>query len=184
MIQSKNVQLVHASLEQTPDRHAWFQNSENSRLYLGHATPVVTYKSVESDIQTAMTSSPANGFVELAVIAKGQYVGFTYLRRLDLLNRSAEYGVFLGPKNIRGQGVGKEITNLMLDYAFHELNLHRVWLLVFAFNKRAVRCYTQCGFKEEGVLRESIFSGGRYHDTLCMSILSKEFTGLENLNEK
>ncbi|MCP3868630.1 MAG: GNAT family N-acetyltransferase [Gammaproteobacteria bacterium] len=177
MIQGQNVQLVHASLEQAPDRHAWFQDSESCRLYLGHALPAVTYKSVESDILAAMNSSPAVGLVELAVIAKGQYIGFAYLRRLDLLNRSAEYGVFLGPQNIRGQGLGSETTRLMLDYAFHELNLHRVWLTVFAFNRRAVRCYTQCGFKEEGVLRESVFSGGRYHDTLIMSILSEVFTG-------
>jgi RimJ/RimL family protein N-acetyltransferase len=177
MIQGQNVQLVHASLEQAPDRHAWFQDSESCRLYLGHAPPAITYKAVESDILVAMTSSLATGFVELAMIANGKYVGFTYLRRLDLLNRSAEYGVFLGPQNIRGQGLGTETTHLMLDYAFHELNLHRVWLSVFAFNKRAVRCYTQCGFREEGVFRESVFSGGRYHDTLIMSILSEEFTG-------
>lgn len=176
MIEGQNVKLVHASMEQAPDRYAWLQDTDSCRLYLGHATPAITYKSVESDILIAMNSSPAAGFIELAVIARGQYVGFTYLRRLDLLNRSAEYGVFLGPQNIRGQGLGIETANLMLDYGFHELNLHRIWLSVFAFNMRAVRCYTQCGFREEGVLRQSIFSDGRYHDTLIMSILSEEFT--------
>lgn len=177
MIQGQNVQLVPASLEQTPDRHAWFQDVESCRLYLGFASLTVTYKSVESDILAAMNSSPATGFIELAVIVKQQYVGFTFLRRMDLLNRSAEFGIFLGGQDIRGQGLGTETTRLMLDYAFHELNLHRVWLMVFAFNKRAIRCYTQCGFREEGLLRESVFSGGRYHDTLIMSKLSEEFTG-------
>ena len=63
MIQGQNVKLIPASLEQAPDRYAWFEDAESCRLYLGYASPTVTYKSVESDILAAMNSSLATGFI-------------------------------------------------------------------------------------------------------------------------
>ena len=35
--------------------------------------------------------------------------------------------------------------------AFDKMNLHRVWLNVYDFNARGIRCYEKCGFEREGV---------------------------------
>jgi len=39
---------------------------------------------------------------------------------------------------------------VLLYYAFTELNLHRIDLDVFEFNRRAIRSYEKAGFKYEG----------------------------------
>lgn len=38
-----------------------------------------------------------------------------------------------------GKGYGREALTLLLNYAFLEMNLHRVYLRVFSFNKKAIR---------------------------------------------
>jgi diamine N-acetyltransferase len=102
-------------------------------------------------------------------------IGNVGLVKIDWKNRAATLGIVLGEKEHWGQGYGTEATRLMLRFAFHELNLHRVELDVFDFNQRAMRCYEKAGFRREGTKRAALFRDGRYHDVHLMSILQEEF---------
>ncbi|HHQ0225408.1 TPA: GNAT family N-acetyltransferase, partial [Listeria innocua] len=58
-------------------------------------------------------------------------------------------------------------------------NLHRVYLQVFSFNERAIKLYEKMGFTHDGKFREAIYRDGRWHDTVIMSILKKEYLNKE-----
>jgi RimJ/RimL family protein N-acetyltransferase len=73
-----------------------------------------------------------------------------------------------------GKGLGKEVVSLLTSYAFQRLNAHRVWLGVSEDNKRAVKCYIDCGYVYEGRLRDEIFYNGKYHAAIRLSILEGE----------
>jgi len=77
-----------------------------------------------------------------------------------------------------GRGLGKEVVGLLSRYAFERLNAHRLWLGVSEDNRRAVKCYLDCGFVLEGRLRDSIFYNGKYRSTLTMSILEHEWRSI------
>lgn len=81
----------------------------------------------------------------------------------------------IGEKEYWGQGYGKEALSILLNYAFQELNLHRVSLRVFSFNEKAIKLYKNLGFKEEGNSRQSLYRNGHWHDILHMGILKEEF---------
>ena len=49
-----------------------------------------------------------------------------------------------------------------------------VSLGVFAFNPRAQRVYTKCGFIQEGIEREALFWNGQWVDQIIMSVLSTD----------
>ena len=66
-------------------------------------------------------------------------------------------------------------AHMMLRYAFDELGLHRVQLVVNGFNERAQAAYRKAGFTEEGRSREAVFRAGRWHDLIHMGILDREF---------
>ena len=72
------------------------------------------------------------------------------------------------------QGLGREALEMLLHYGFEELNLHRIYLRVFASNERAVHLYEKMGFRHEGRWRDGEFRHGRYHDLLWMSMLRDE----------
>jgi UDP-4-amino-4,6-dideoxy-N-acetyl-beta-L-altrosamine N-acetyltransferase len=110
----------------------------------------------------------------------GVAIGNIGLHDLDWKNRSALLGIVIAEKEYWGQGYGSDAITALLRFAFGEMNLHRIWLAVFDFNERAIRCYEKCGFRHEGRAREAMFRDGRYHDALQMAILQQEFTGLES----
>lgn len=62
-----------------------------------------------------------------------------------------------------------------MQYAFEDLKLHRVDLKVLDYNKLGIRCYEKCGFKVDGVLRDSAFIEGQYYSDIVMSILEDEW---------
>jgi RimJ/RimL family protein N-acetyltransferase len=76
------------------------------------------------------------------------------------------------------KGYGTKATRAALHFAFHTLNLHRVELEVFDFNRRAMRAYEKAGFRLEGTRREAIFQDGAYHHEHVMAILRQEFEAL------
>jgi RimJ/RimL family protein N-acetyltransferase len=81
----------------------------------------------------------------------------------------------IGEKEFWGKGYGTEINNLVLDYGFRKLNLHKIYLGVNADNKGAVKSYKKSGFKYEGTKRDEIYRNGRYYDAIMMSILRNEY---------
>jgi RimJ/RimL family protein N-acetyltransferase len=112
----------------------------------------------------------------IAVAATDKLIGATGLDQIDFKNRHARFGILIGEKTEWGKGYGTEATGLLVRHAFETLNLNRVWLHVFEYNKRGIRVYEKVGFKKEGALRQDRFHGGRYWDTVAMGLLREEYT--------
>jgi RimJ/RimL family protein N-acetyltransferase len=64
---------------------------------------------------------------------------------------------------------------VLLDHAFGEMRLERVFLTVSPSNARAIRSYEKVGFSREGVLRHAYWHHGAWVDALLMSILRPEW---------
>ena len=99
-------------------------------------------------------------------------IGLVLFKNLNPAFRAAELGVRIGAEADRGKGFGSAAIALALDYAWNSLNLHRVWLTVFAGNNRALAAYARAGFREEDLMRHAAFSGGQWHDVVMMAALN------------
>lgn len=102
-------------------------------------------------------------------------VGLVSLTGIDPVHRCAELHLLVGRRDLHGRGVGTAATSQMLRHAFHDLNLHRVFLRVLQSNVAAIRVYEKVGFKHEGVAREAAYKRGRYEDLAQLAVLSHEF---------
>lgn len=102
-------------------------------------------------------------------------IGSCQLHSIDTTARSAELQIRIGPSSSRGRGFGKAALQRLLQFAFSDLNLNRVFLHVFDDNEQAIRAYTANGFKKEGLLRQSAYIDGQYKDVVVMAILSQDF---------
>lgn len=109
------------------------------------------------------------------VIAGKKIIGDTSLFDFDWTSRSAEVGISIHNSGYWGKGYGAETLDLLLHFAFRDLNMNRVELDVFDFNKRAQNCYLKVGFKEIGRKRKACFIDGQYHDIIIMDLLSEEW---------
>lgn len=102
-------------------------------------------------------------------------IGDIALNDIDHLNRSASIRIAIFNKEYWGNGYGTEAMSLLLEHGFENLNLHRVGLDVFSFNKRGIKSYEKLGFKQEGIIRDKLFYDGEYHDLIMMGVLKEEF---------
>ena len=68
-------------------------------------------------------------------------VGSVYLRDIDETHHKAEYGIFIGEEEALSKGYGTEAAQLMLQYAFDTLHLHKVLLRVLAETTQAQKSY-------------------------------------------
>jgi len=102
-------------------------------------------------------------------------VGEVVINDIEHANHSANIRISLFSEDDLNKGYGSEAMYLMVDYGFKILNLHRISLGVYAFNPRAIHVYEKIGFKQEGVLRDSLYWKGEYIDEIIMSILADEW---------
>jgi len=98
-------------------------------------------------------------------------IGVCQLNGISDVHRCAELQIRIGDARWRGRGFGTEAVKRLVDFAFKDLNLHRVFLHVFRTNERAIRTYARAGFHVEGILREAAHVDGRYRDVLVMATL-------------
>lgn len=104
-----------------------------------------------------------------------EHIGNVALREIDYINRNAMFSILISDSKYRGQGFGREATFLMLKFAFHSLNLHRVYLKTSTTNETAIQMYKSVGFVQEGHFRQHEYRHGKYIDKLIFSILKDEF---------
>lgn len=102
-------------------------------------------------------------------------IGNSSFFAFDWVARSAEVGIMIGDKTVWNQGYGRETMNLLLRHGFETLNLNRIYLRVYAHNKRAIRVYEKVGFVHEGRMRQAAYKNGEYSDVLYMSVLHEEW---------
>jgi len=100
-------------------------------------------------------------------------IGTIGLTNIDYKNQRAELAIMIGEKDHWGRGLGEEALNLLVKFAFNEMNLRKIKALVFSDNDKAIKLYEECGFKEEGILREEIFKKGKFKDVVVMSLFRR-----------
>ena len=111
-----------------------------------------------------------------AIIDKNidDYLGTVSLKKIDFDHHTAEYAIVVR-KNFHGKGIAHAATNLILNKAFIDIDLHRVYLNVYSHNTPARKLYEQMGFKYEGEFREHFFINGKYINLSWYGILRNEY---------
>lgn len=154
------------------DRYAEFFNDLEVTRGL---TLSASYMSVEDEKSWLSSHVSSNQDYSIIDAKTDSLIGSVGLDGIDMLNSTAEIGIAIGDKNYWDKGYGAEAMELLLDYGFRRLNLHSVFLHVYSFNERAVRCYKKVGFKMAGTLRSQVQRGGKFYDRHLMDILPDEF---------
>lgn len=170
MLRGKNVLLRATTREDLPRLHM-FNNDLAVELAGGGDPPMPQlFEQLEAEFNERAGHSGRDGS-NFVIQVDGLVIGHCALFNHNHTNRTCELGVTIGDHNYWGRGYGREVVNLLLDFAFRLHNYRRVYLEVHASNKRAIRAYQACGFVEEGHLRQHVWSNGAYDDLIIMGIL-------------
>jgi RimJ/RimL family protein N-acetyltransferase len=95
-------------------------------------------------------------------------IGTIGLKNFDYINRNVELYIYIGEKEYWGKGIGSQATSEVVQFAFNILYLHKVYLYVFEYNKKAINMYKKLGFSVEGELIDSVYRDGEYCNKYIM----------------
>lgn len=101
-------------------------------------------------------------------------IGSCKLNNIKLRHRTAEFAIMIGEKEYWSRGYGTEASQLLIDYGFNQLNLHRIGASVLEFNKRSRGMLKKIGFKKEGCSEEDAFFKGRFWNTINLRLFKRE----------
>lgn len=163
-------------LEATPEEVAAFTKAVNAGLTVKYLmTGSIPMRQI--DFKEWVESERKAKSILLGIYTLGGiFVGITGLHSFREIYHSAEFRILIFDPSAIGYGLGTEATKLITQYGFERLNLNRVWLGVHAENIGAIKCYRKVGFKEEGRLREELYTYGKYSDAIRMGILRREWS--------
>lgn len=104
----------------------------------------------------------------------GEYLGTVSLKQVDYVSMNAEYAICLR-KGAQGKGFAVEATYDILNFAFDELKLNKVYLNVLSDNEKAIGLYKKIGFQYEGEWKKHLFLNGNFCNLLWYAILRDEY---------
>ena len=141
--------------------------------HLGISTPESQEKWVDTNAEKGAKREPEA--VEFTVYDRTDStpVGTAGLFHIAHAHGTAEFGIAIGER--RGQGFGTDATRLVLDFAFHVLQLRNVLLETLAWNAAGLTAYERAGFRRVGVRRGAIVSRGQPIDMVIMDAVPEDF---------
>ncbi len=168
-------ELCYLSPPDVEDAALWTRwlNDLDVALPLGdEAYSTITCEGVRRDLETIASRDHVFTVVDRST---DRPIGRCLLFAVNLVDRTAEAGIFIGEKDCWGRGLGTEAMRLLLDYAFSLLNLRSVMVGVFDFNERAMATYRRLGFREIGRRRQARIVADEAHDLVLLDMLASEF---------
>ncbi|MBD3195811.1 MAG: GNAT family N-acetyltransferase [Candidatus Lokiarchaeota archaeon] len=91
-------------------------------------------------------------------------IGVIGLGDINWFNRWANAFIQIGDKDYWKKGIATEATEMLLKYAFEEVNLNKVSGGVIVENIGSWKVAEKVGFKFEATLKNEFYVNGKYHD--------------------
>lgn len=171
MIQGKLVRLRPVEERDLPLLARWRNAPENRRFFF---SPFLINPGGQSKWYEDLLADRSRVILMIDTHA-GQTVGMLGLDKIDWRIGEAESGIYLLDPTERGKGYAEEAGLLMINYAFEELGLRRLYAVIYDFNEGVIAMSKFFGFRQEGILRQAAFTGGRFHDKVIMGLLREEW---------
>jgi RimJ/RimL family protein N-acetyltransferase len=176
VITGKKVVLRALEREDLKLMHKWYNDEEVMQWARSKPDNLAPMESLEKEFEQDLKGENSHRRMLIVVEKRsGKAIGWASIRWWRLFSTSADLGLVIAEKELRGKGFGTEATLLLADMAFNQLNMHKVELFTRSDNKAAVSAVSKCGFKQEGRLREEVYFNGKYHDGVLFGLLRDEY---------
>jgi RimJ/RimL family protein N-acetyltransferase len=123
----------------------------------------------------SLFKKPPNNLMFGVENKQGKLIGVCGLTWINWKDRNAEASIYIGERDWQRKGAATDALRNLIKYGFETLNLHRIYAIIYEFNKASIELFEKCGFRFEGRSREAHYIEGRYWDELIYSLLYGEY---------
>ena len=112
----------------------------------------------------------------IALNGNPQLIGTAGIYRIQPEHHRAETGYMVLPE-YQGKGIATEAIDLMLQYAFNQLQFHSMQAVIDPANAASERVLQKNGFVKEAHFLENEYYNGVYYDSVIYSLLKRNYKG-------
>ena len=172
VLTGKQVVLRELRPSDAPSLFAMLTTEEVARFI---SPPPTTVEGFGRFISWTLQQRTAGTYACFAVTIQGfdTAIGIFQVRQLNESFETAEWGFAVGSP-FWGTGVFQQGAELVLDFVFNTLGVHRLEARAAVKNGRGIGALMKVGAVQEGVLRKSFLRGGRYLDQALYAILDED----------
>ena len=141
----------------------------NNKEHLSEVEPTRDQSFYSVETQRAILVEGYKQYLNGTSLDMGIFEDDEFIGKIKLSN--IVYGVFKSAfvgysidKDCQGKGYMKESLQLILDYAFDTMGLHRIEASTLLDNEKSKGVLKSCGFEEVGVNKNYLFINGQWRD--------------------
>mgnify|MGYP006138974177 CR=1 FL=1 len=101
----------------------------------------------------------------------GNTIGICGLVNINSKDKSASIAISIGEVKYQNKGLGKEILELLINYAFVKLKLHKIDAEVFAYNHNSKTLFEKMNFKQEAIMRDCLWRYNKWWNIYKFSLV-------------
>ena len=99
-------------------------------------------------------------------------VGLIDLFDFDPKNNRAGVGIVISSEINRNSGIGSEALQLVINYAFNQLQLHQLYANIGSDNEISLQLFTKFGFQKIGVKKDWIKVNNVFKDEILYQLIN------------
>lgn len=101
------------------------------------------------------------------------HISLYSIKRLPFSSAFVGYSV---DERYVGKGIASEALELVIQFAFREVDIHRIEAYVSPKNLPSVRVLEKAGFQREGLLRKLLYINGTWEDHYMYAFLQEDYS--------
>ncbi len=184
MIKGKTIYLRLIEPEDLENTYLWHNDFDIQKMTCGSIRFVS--KEIERNWLLSKTSNNQKDiYLAICAIENDKMIGLYSINDIDLLNRKCRLGgVVIGDKEYRDGDAHREAGKIVTDYAFNQLNMHKVTgscLKEHIFSRADMET---SGYHLDGILRDDVYKNGCYHDVCVYSLTEFEYRSRKNFDNE
>jgi ribosomal-protein-serine acetyltransferase len=166
---------IRLKVVEPEDAEPIFNTIDNEREYLKEWLPFVEETHDITYTKTFIENTIASHSHDLTftISYQNQFVGIIGLKDTDLGNRKTEIGYWLSEK-FQHKGIVTRSCTALIEFAFNDMNLHRIQLKAATKNLKSQAVAQRLGFTVEGIERDGELHSYGFVDLKVFSLLKED----------
>ncbi len=179
LFEDQDIRLGPIDYEHDPEVESrWTHDSEFMRLMglkpIRPLAPSMVKKGYEA-LEKEIEEDKNLFYFTIRAREDDRLLGKAVLEWIDWTNGNGYLRLGIGSEKDRGRGIGSQALELLLRFAFAELNLFRVTIVIPEYNQAALGLVRKFGFVEEVRRRQAILRDDQIWDLLVFGLLRSEW---------
>jgi len=174
VLEGEKVYLRPVGLSDIGEKYLKWVNDREVTRFLEIRFERHNLKSIK-DFVDKTANDPDSVFLAIVKRDDGSHIGNIKLGPINWIHRVGDISLFIGEKSEWGKGHATKAIQLVVDYAFQKLILHKITAGVYKPNVNSLKAFKKNGFRVEGVRNKQCYFEGDFVDLYQIGLINKHY---------